>query len=497
MVIKLIFNLLFLFFIITSLNSQTIKWSQPVQDNKKVNYLKILGENEDGNFYVLRSNLPLDNSREYSGFRNRTYLLQFYSSGLNLVWDKELVTSYEDGHIADVKLINGRVIVFSYIIDKKSKQYNFYTQFMDDAGKWIAKPEPLINVATELLDENIKPGLISSRDQSLVVFSYRMIYKEKKYQSYQVIVMDTNLVLKYKREIEVPVSKQQFVPLDYVLTNQGSFYILGIHYTNDKKIKAPDQSYYELYGFSLPLDRAVNTQIRSDNKFLTDVGLVADNINRSIVVAGFYSDRTTYSSAGVFYYSLTEDSLHETKTINTPFGANYLHEFYDERKENKELVNFSIDRLIIRKDGGVGILAESMFETNRSYFDYYMQSFVSHTYHHYGNVMVLSVNPDGKILWNNVIKKDQNSIDDAGFFSSYYCAVTDGRLVTFYNKYIEDNSSVLISIVDASGAQKTNVLFNDIEKVTILPRSAKQIDDATILLPAYKENKFYIIQISF
>ncbi len=497
MVIKLIFNLLFLFFIITSINSQTIKWSQPVQDNKKINYLKILGENEDGSFYVLRSNLPLDNSRESSGFRNRTYVIQLYSSGLNLLWDKELVTSYENGHISDVKLINGRVIVVSYIIDKKSKQYNFYTQCMDEAGKWVAKPEPLINVATDLLDENIKPGLISSRDQSLIVFSYRKIYKDKKYQSFQAIVMDTNLVLKYNNEIEVPVSKQLFVPLDYVLTNHGSFYILGIHYTDEKKIKAPDQSYYELYGYSLLLNRTVNTKIRSDNKFLTDVGVAADNINRSIVVAGFYSDKTTYSTAGVFYYSLNEDSLHETKTINTPFAAEYLHEFYDERKEDKELVNFSIDRLIIRKDGGVGILAESMFETNRSYFDYYMQSFVSHTYHHYGNIMVLSVNPDGKILWNNVIKKDQNSIDDAGFFSSYYCAVTGGRLVAFYNKYIEDNSSVLISIVEASGAQKTNVLFNDIEKVTILPQSAKQIDDETILVPAYKENKFYIIKISF
>ena len=49
--------------------------------------------------------------------------------------------------------------------------------------------------------------------------------------------------------------------------------------------------------------------------------------------------------------------------------------------------------------------------------------------------MVLSVNPDGNILWNNVINKDQNSVDDGGFFSSYFSAVTGGRLISFYNKF--------------------------------------------------------------
>ena len=493
----LIFNLLFIILFNGALHSQTIKWSQPLQDNKKFPYLLILGENEKGNFYVLRSNMSLANSREHSGFRNRTYVLQYYSSEMSLIWDKELATSYENGHISDVKLINGRVIVTSYIVDKKSKLYYFYAQCIDEGGKWIAKPEPLDNFSADFLDENNKPGLISSRDQLLVAFSYRKIYKDKKSQSYQVIVMDTNLVLKYKKEIEVPVSTQLYVPLDFILTNQGSFYILGIHYSTEKKIKAPDQSYYELYGYSLLLDRTVNTIIRSENKFLTDVGMTADNINRSIVVAGFYSDKTTYSTAGVFYYALNEDSLHETKTINTPFNNAYLQKFYNEKKEDRELVNFSIDRLIVRKDGGVALIAESKYETNRSYFDYYMQTFVSHIYYHYGNIMVLSLNPDGNILWNNVISKDQNSVDDAGFYSSYYCTVTGGRLVAFYNKYIEDDSSVLITFLEAAGAQKTDVLFNEIQKVTILPQSARQIDDETVLIPAYKENKFYIIQISF
>jgi hypothetical protein len=457
----------------------------------------ILGENDDGNFFVLRSNMSLEHDRERSGFKNRTYLLQSFTPEMNLMWDKELKTSYEEGHITDVRLINNKLIVTSYISNKKSKFYYFYAQYLDNASKWVGEPLLLDSFAAEFLDENNKPGLLSSHDQNLLTFSYRKISKDKKSQSFQIVVMDTNLVVRYKQEIEVPVSTQLFSPLDFLLTNQGSFFILGIHYTTEKKVKAPDQSYYELYGYNYPLQRVVNTVIKGDNKFLTDVGFTSDNINNSIVVAGFYSEKTTYSTAGVFYYALTEDSLHETKVINTAFTNEYLQKFLGDKKESRELVNYSIDRVIVRKDGGAAIVAESMYETTRSYFDYYQQSFVSHYYYHFGNIMVLSINPDGNILWNNVISKDQNSVDDNGYLSSYLLAVTGRQLVSIYNKYIDDESSVLITFIDANGAQKTDVLFNELEKVTVIPQSAKQIDEETILLPGYKQNKFYIIKISF
>jgi hypothetical protein len=477
--------------------AQTVKWSQPLLNNKKVPYLLILGEDYNENIYVLRSNLSLKNNKERSGFRNRTYQLQYFSGNLNLQWEKELRTSFEDGHITDVRLVNGKVIVTSYLLDKKSKNYYFFAQYLDDKSQWTGQPVLLDSFPAENFDDNDKPGLIHSHDQSMIAFSYRKIYKEDKFQVCRVIVMDTNLVSIYKKDIEIPVAASLFVPLDFLLTNNGSFFTLGIHYTTEKKVREPDQSYYELYGYNRLLDRPVNAAIRSDSRFLTDVGMTSDNINTSIVVAGFYSDKTTYSTAGVFYYALTEDSLRETKTIHTPFSGTYLQKFLGEPKENRELVNYSIDRLIVRKDGGVAIVAESVYKTSRSYFDYYMQAFISHIYYHYGNVMVLSINPDGNILWNNVITKDQNSVDDEGLFSSYFCAVTGGRLALVYNKYVEENSSVLLTSISATGAQRTDVLFNEVEKISLVVQTAKQVSDDRVIVPAFRQDKFYIISIDF
>jgi len=126
-----------------------------------------------------------------------------------------------------------------------------------------------------------------------------------------------------------------------------------------------------------------------------------------------------------------------------------------------------------------------------------MQTYISHHYYHFGNIIVLSVNPDGSILWGNTISKDQNSTDDAGYLSSYCSAISGGKIFSIYNKYIEQESSVLMTTVDATGNQKTDVLFNELKNISIVPRSAKQVDQETILLPAYRENKFYIAKIEF
>lgn len=160
------------------------------------------------------------------------------------------------------------------------------------------------------------------------------------------------------------------------------------------------------------------------------------------------------------------------------------------------MVNYSIDRLVLRRDGGVAVIAESYYETSRTYWDYYTQTVTSHYYYHFGNIMILSVNPDGKILWSNVFSKDQNSTDDAGYYSSYASAISGGKIIALYNKYADEESSVLYSTVDGLGNQKTDVLFNEVEKVSVIARSARQIDEETLIVPAFKENKFYMVSIT-
>lgn len=497
---KKLFLFIFLFALNASVSfSQKIKFSPELKENRNARFMKILGTDENENIFLLRSNLSLDSDREHSGLRAREYYLQFFSNELNLVWEKQLDSPMENGRIVDVQINNNRVVVVSYVADRKSKSYSFFIQAINNKGEWVGAPTSIDQFFAIDLDEDDKPGIINSNDEMTIAFSYRKISSDYKSQFIHVVLIDTAFKNLFTKDIVINSPAKNFIPLSSQLTDDRNFLVLGTRYTTDKRVKSPGEVIYEIYGCNSSHDSNFNAEIKIDGKFLTDVGFSVDNSNHRVIAAGFYSDRSTYSTAGIFYNSFSEDSLVQLSSSSSPFPDSYLAKFIGERKGNKskELVNYSIDRLIVRKDGGVAIMAESFNRAERSYYDYYIQSFIYHYYYHYGNVMVCSVNPSGEILWGNVISKDQNSVDDGGATSSYHSSIIHGKILSIYNKYIDEDSSVLLTTIDGVGSERTDVLINDIARVSVVPHSAKQIDEDTILMPAYKQNKFQLIRISF
>jgi len=143
------------------------------------------------------------------------------------------------------------------------------------------------------------------------------------------------------------------------------------------------------------------------------------------------------------------------------------------------LFNYYIDRLLLRKDGGAAVIAESYVESSRTFWDYYTQTMITHTYYRYGNIIAASFNPEGGMLWNNVIQKEQNSMDDDGYQSSYCSLITGGRFYAIFNKYIDRRSSVMIGWIDGQG------------------NAAKQVDESTMIIPAFRQNRFYLAKVTF
>ncbi len=115
--------------------------------------------------------MSFDNDRDREGFRNRFYMLALYSSELNLVWERELHALSEDGHITDVNIINGKVVVVSYVANKKSKVYTFSAQYVTSEGKWENSPAVLDSFVSDGISKENKPKLIINHDQSLLAFS--------------------------------------------------------------------------------------------------------------------------------------------------------------------------------------------------------------------------------------------------------------------------------------------------------------------------------------
>ena len=122
--------------------------------------MRVLGADENGNIYVLRSNISLETDRDRSGFKSRVYFLQYLSEDLKLLWERELLTSFEDGHIADVQMNNGRVVVVGFLNNRKAKTFTFYIQSLDNKGNWVNKPKEVDQFIANDIDEDDKPGSI-------------------------------------------------------------------------------------------------------------------------------------------------------------------------------------------------------------------------------------------------------------------------------------------------------------------------------------------------
>ena len=67
----------------------------------------------------------------------------------------------------------------------------------------------------------------------------------------------------------------------------------------------------------------------------------------------------------------------------------------------------------------------------------------------------------------------------------------------FSNKFMTTPSSVLMTIISGNGTQDTKVLFNESQNITVIPHSAKQVDEETILMPALRDEKPCLAKISF
>ena len=477
--------------------SQTVKWSAPVNDDKKFPFQRILGETDEG-YYLLRSNLTFSNDRNHSGFRTRKYLLQLFDDDLRIKFSKSLELGCKDCQLADVGIIGSRLAILYSVFDKQEKQLRLFIQKLDGTGNYADTAKLMLQTNADKVDDDNQPDFIFSHDENLVACALRSVSKNNGQQLYSVVIIDTALNVVAKREIDVPVKAKMFGPITPVLSDEGNFYLLGIEFTSEKRVKNPGESFYKLISWQPEKDLVAQNEIRLENKFLTDVAISADNLNHRIVVSGFYSLNTTYSTAGVFYYSLREDSLLQTPVVTSNFTPDFLRKMVTEgRMKNNELVNYSIDRSITRKDGGAAIVAESFNISSRSYWDYYLQMWVYHYYYHYGNIIALSINPDGTILWSNVVQKDQNSTDDNGYFSSYFSAIINGKILNIYNKYITDQSSVLITTISGVGEQQTETLFDESMNTAVVPHAGKQVDEETVLMPVERDGEPFLVKITF
>jgi hypothetical protein len=174
--------------------------------------------------------------------------------------------------------------------------------------------------------------------------------------------------------------------------------------------------------------------------------------------------------------------------------------------KDNNLEFFFVNKLILRKDGGVLIFGEnqktiyrrSVYSGSRRFNVNDPGNYRNLTDYYHENLFILNINPDGTLAWDETLHKKQYSQDDGGYFSSYFVFKTPSRLRVLYNDEIKANSTMSEYVLDPLGhLERNSVLSTEYQNLRLRVKDAIQINNEEILIPSEKSGKINLVKIKF
>ena len=237
-----------------------------------------------------------------------------------------------------------------------------------------------------------------------------------------------------------------------------------------------------------------------------------------IICAGFYSESGTIGIKGSFYFTVDIESKEMSNISYKEFSLDFLTQNMNDRQarkmENKdakgkdvELYKYDLNDLVLREDGGAILVGEQ--------FDIQIVTSTStgangnvittKTYYYiFNDIIVININPEGEIVWEQKIGKRQRTRNDFGYYSSYAMAVIKDKLYFVFNDNAKNlyykgegklavfggikNALAVLVVLDKDGNQTKEALFGASKKESVLrPIINTQIDNSSIVVYCTKK----------
>jgi hypothetical protein len=475
---------------------QTVFVSPTAFDDGNFDNIKVIGQDDDG-IFLLESNLSFESDRDRVGFKSRKFKVAYFNHQLQPKWIKEIEPMPADASVQAITFSQEKILIISTVFNRAQNKVSLFSQWMNDKGEITANKETGI-ITLEKNSDYDKVRLIASGNRQLTGILMQEYIDDQK-QSVHLFVMDSAFKVVNNKNLLINYGTKKFAASDFSLSDKGDFHLLGVRTTKDKSAGKKKQETYIL--FSAPADSTNLSEflISENGNDATNASINFDNINNKIVCAGFFDDRTAPTGAGIIFAAIEMKSplqmVYKTHSIENGGQFKLLGE--RNRDADIGLSNYQIEKIILRKDGGAVLVAEASYTTDYSYYDYFTQSYTSRTEYHFNNIVIIAVNLNGNIDWLNVVRKNQESEDDGGVFSSFCPVLTSDELILIYNSDISRNSEVLGARTSKTGAQTENHLVRPSEHLLLYSRSGKQVSEDEVVIPCISKKKLSLVKITF
>lgn len=417
-----------------------LEWGAPYRSESNTTLQKVVGFTPAEIFFLrVKANTAFSS-------RNKIFMERF-SRDLKLQHSEEITLRYEnkDVTLEDVLYLNSQLYLFtSYANQSHGKVYLFMQKLSDRQMRPTGSAKKIVEGPLTRNQYGRTFDFKFSADSSRLLVYNQIPSASKEPERFALHVFDRNMELQWEREVILPYPDEQFAIREYRVDEEGKVYLMGAVFEPGARNRRVSSHYLVLE--YKPGDMApVEWKINLENKYITDLTFRIAK-NGDLICSGFYSERDALSAKGVCYFRL--DALTNRVVTQTwqPFDFElragdlsnrgrqraFEAEASGDDRKSAELYRFNLDELVLRTDGGALLVAEQFYVEER--FNRFWDGTIQVTYfYHFNDLVVVNIQPSGAIEWAVRIPKEQVSIDDGGYFSSYAMATVRDRLYFVFN----------------------------------------------------------------
>ncbi len=419
--------------------------------------------------------------------KGHEFFVQSFDEEMHLKWEREIIIGSGKTDIIGIIAHEDRIHLLVGIREKgdyyiQHRSYDQSITLVDTVT--IGKVENIFITPRFLMgeseDEN-KVVLFRESGSGLYLYSYDL----------------RNLKVLWETELEFPGGNLQRDYSSIEVNNNGEFFLT---LEPDRFLQKVQK--LELFTSVNGTGEVVHTTIHMGEFQVYDFYTQFDNMNGHLLITGLYSDRVISRAQGFYFVKYTPGSTHSIHLL--PFDESLLAEVHGKEVSNSRgLSDFNVQKLALRHDGGVVIIAELNKEFSRrstlpvrrdngsftrgGWVDYY-----------YEDLILFAIHPDGTEHWKEVLRKRQYSQDDDAIYSSFFLFKTPGRLRFLFNDEIKQENTVGGYEVTGTGFVERKTVFNtDYQRLKLRFKDGIQVAYNECIVPSERNNRLNLVRIQY
>lgn len=470
-----IYSTLFLIASLIFLNSnsslaQQVQISEPVDVANEVDY-ELIGRYED--CFLL-----------YRKSETKFFIQSFTTSDLKQNWVKTIEFSKKD--ITPLKIVpHKKSFSILYYFNKKGKTYLRGKEFNNEA-------EEVGDFNIGIFDNPLilhRHQIINSKNKQ-----FFLVYSSGYHGNMEIMNFDiSEKKMVWQQDFKFPEFSKQREFEQVLVNNTGDAFIIF----NENNFRKKNQEHQFTILKVSPDQTETSYTIPFNDYFSHDMNVQYDEINQQLVAAGLYSAEKGAVN-GIFYFKTDLEQIPNIQT--SELEESFMRSLTGKKsKKIHGIDHFAIGQLVLRKDGGVLLVAEQRFTYESSMAFYEEERKKTQADYLYENILVASIHPSGKVYWKDVLFKSQSSENDNARYSSFFTVKTNSSIRFLYNNDISWDTSIFEYVINSSGNVQRNVVAHQVRKDGILPQliNSIQVSASEVIALSERDKKLRLLKINY